>query len=89
MKTVLNTDINLYERNGIAYCDSLQIAKELDKRHGHILRDIESQLSDIALSNQPKFGEINFVLDMYKDRRNRKQKRYLLTKDGFVFLYIT
>lgn len=86
MKTVLNTDINLYERNGIAYCDSLQIAKELDKRHGHILRDIESQLSDIALSNQPKFGEINFVLDMYKDRRNRKQKRYLLTKDGFVFL---
>ena len=86
MKLTLNPDYHLYEKNGIVYCDSLQIAEELDKRHDHILRDIEVQLADISLSNVPKFGEINFIPDTYRDVKNRKQPRYLLTKDGFTFL---
>lgn len=43
-------------------------------------------MSDISKSNDPKFGEINFLKDTYKDDRNRKQTRYLMTKDGFTFL---
>lgn len=86
MKLALNPEYGLYEKNGQVFCDSLQIARELNKRHDHILRDIENKLSDISQSNAPKFGEINFLPDSYKDERNRKQPRYLLTKDGFVFL---
>lgn len=86
LKFILNTELNLYEKSGIAYCDSLQIADEIGKRHDHVLRDIENILSDIAKSNQPKFGEINFIAGTYKDGRNRNQKKYLLTKDGFIFL---
>lgn len=86
MKPMLNTDFGLYERNGVVYCDSLQIAEELNKRHDHVMRDIENILLDISESNAPKFGEINFIQETYKDVRNRKQKKYMLTKDGFVFL---
>lgn len=85
-KLMLNPKYELYEKNGRAFCDSLQIANELNKRHDHILRDIENKLIDISKSNAPKFGEINFIYDFYKDARGRKQPRYLLTKDGFVFL---
>lgn len=86
MKLILNPEYDLYEKDGQIFCDSLQIARELNKRHDHILRDIENKLMDISQSNAPKFGEINFITDFYKDERNRKQRRYLLTKDGFVFL---
>lgn len=86
MKLLLNPEYGLYEKGGQVFCDSLQVAKGLKKRHDHVLRDIESKLDDISKSNLPKFGEINFNYDYYRDEKNRKQPRYLLTKDGFVFL---
>lgn len=86
MKLIKNPEYGLYEKDNQIFCDSLQVAEELRKQHGHVLRDIEKKLEDIAKSNQPKFGEINFLKDTYKDDRNRKQSKYLMTKDGFTFL---
>ena len=86
LKLTKNNEYGLYENNNQIYCDSLQVAFELHKRHDHVIRDIESKLNDILESNDPKFGEINFIKDFYKDDRNRKQTKYLMTKDGFTFL---
>jgi len=86
MKLIKNPEYGLYEKNNQIFCDSLQVANELKKRHDHVLRDIENKINDISKSNEPKFGEINFLKDAYKDDRNRKQTRYLMTKDGFTFL---
>lgn len=86
MKLVKNPEYGLYEKGNQIFCDSLQVASELNKRHDHVLRDIENKLSDISKSNDPKFGEINFLKDVYRDDRNRKQSKYLMTKDGFTFL---
>lgn len=86
MKLIKNPEYGLYEKDNQIFCDSLQVASELKKQHGHVLRDIEKRLDDIAKSNQPKFGAINFLKDTYKDDRNRTQIRYLMTKDGFTFL---
>lgn len=86
MKLIKNPEYGLYERDNQIFCDSLQVSLELRKRHDHVLRDIENKMSDISKSNDPKFGEINFLKDTYKDDRNRKQTRYLMTKDGFTFL---
>lgn len=86
MKLIKNPEYGLYEKDNQIFCDSLQVAAELKKRHDHVLRDIENKLNDISKSNDPKFGEINFLKDTYKDERNRKQTKYLMTKDGFVFL---
>ena len=86
MKLIKNPEYGLYEKDNQIFCDSLQVSLELKKRHDHVLRDIENKMSDISKSNDPKFGEINFLKDTYKDDRNRKQTRYLMTKDGFTFL---
>lgn len=86
MKLIKNPEYGLYEKENQILCDSLQVAEELKKRHDHVLRDIENKLNDISKSNDPKFGEINFIKDTYKDERNRKQTKYLMTKDGFAFL---
>lgn len=86
MKLTKNPEYGLYEKNNQIFCDSLQVAEELNKRHDHVLRDIENKLNDISKSNEPKFGEINFIKNNYKDDRNRKQTKYLMTKDGFTFL---
>lgn len=86
MKLIKNPEYGLYEKDNQIFCDSLQVAEELKKQHGHVLRDIEKRIEDIIKSNQPKFGEINFIKDNYRDDRNRKQTKYLMTKDGFTFL---
>lgn len=86
MKLIKNSEYGLYEKDNKIFCDSLQISSELKKRHDHVLRDIKNKINDILKSNDPKFGEINFLKDTYKDDRNRKQTKYLMTKDGFTFL---
>jgi Rha family phage regulatory protein len=86
MKIILNPEHNLYEKGNRAYCDSLQIAETFEKRHDHVLRDIENALSIFTAINDPKFGEINFAKTSYKDARNRRQPKYLLAKDGFSYI---
>lgn len=84
-KLILHPDYQLYERKDMPFCSSLQISETFEKRHDHVLRDIES-------INVPNSGEINdffnlnFELISYKDSRGRKQPMYLMTKDGFTLL---
>ena len=42
MKLILNLECQLYEREGIPFCDSLQIAETFERQHKHIIRTIES-----------------------------------------------
>lgn len=57
---------------------SLEISKLMNKRHDHVIRDIEAQLSNVC--NLPKFGEIK------KDGRNRDQKYYNLPRREVLIL---
>lgn len=60
--------------NGPATMTSLEIADLCDKRHDHVMRDIETMLAALDL-NLPSFG------DIYRDARNREQKCYRLPRD--------
>lgn len=80
MKLLLNTEFNLYEKDGKAFCDSLHVADDFSKEHKNVLRDIEN------LDCSEKFGKLNFELSSYKSAQNKKMPKYLLTKDGFIFL---
>ena len=63
-----------------ARVDSLFVAKFFDKKHSHVLRDIEN------LDCSDDFRQSNFGLTSYKDSQGKKQPRYAMTRDGFTFL---
>lgn len=81
-KLILNPKYGLYEKHGQPFCDSLQVAETFGKRHDHVLRDINRVINECNESfNLPNFGET-----YYKDDMGRKQRKYLLSKDGFTLL---
>ena len=53
------------------------IAQELEKRHTHVIRDLERILTD------PNVGSL-IIPSNYKDNKGETRKEYLLTKDGFT-----
>lgn len=61
---------------------SREIAELCEKRHDHVLRDIEKMLQDIA---DPRFGASDF-LSSYTDSTGRTLKEYRLPKDLTVTL---
>lgn len=68
-----------------ARVDSLYVADMFGKEHKTVLRNIDSILAmDSGFS--PEFGRHNFVPISYKDKFNRKQRCYAITRDGFTAL---
>ncbi|OWJ83101.1 hypothetical protein CDV51_16265 [Haematobacter massiliensis] len=61
---------------------SREIAELCEKRHDHILRDIEKMLRDIGA---PKFGAADFEAE-YLDGQGKPRKEYRLPKDLTVTL---
>ncbi len=61
---------------------SREIAKLCEKRHDHVLRDIEKMLANI---NDPKFGVVEFEAQ-YQDSKGELRKEYRLPKDLTVTL---
>lgn len=63
-----------------ALTTSLKVAETFEKRHDHVIRDIEEQYGDL-----PEFGEM-FYKTTYPDSYGRPQKMYLMNRDGFFML---
>lgn len=64
--------------------DSREVAKMLGKEHKHLLRDIAKNMKYLI---ETKIGLNEFFIETsYKDKINRKLKRYDITKKGCEFL---
>jgi phage antirepressor YoqD-like protein len=74
--------MNIIAAQGPVTMSSREIADLCEKRHDHVLRDIEKMLQDIA---DPKFGVSDF-LSAYTDSTGRSLKEYRLPKDLTVTL---
>jgi Rha family phage regulatory protein len=79
--------------NGAAFCTSLQVAENFDKRHADVLRDIESTITQVIDSSEERksaFTENLFQKASYTITNNLghevKKPMYLLTRDGFTLL---
>lgn len=72
-------DLVFLQKNA-AMTDSLTVAEYFHKRHGNVLADIE------RLDCSKEFTELNFKGSTYKDSTGRTLPKYLMTKDGFIFL---
>ncbi len=68
--------------NGPVTMSSREIAELCEKRHDHVLRDIEKMLADIGA---PKFGVADFEAE-YLDSQGKPRKEYRLPKDLTVTL---
>ena len=60
--------------------DSRSVAEHFEKRHDHVMRDIEAYKKDV-----PNFGEMFHETTM-PDSYGRQQKAYLMNRDGFSLL---
>ncbi|SDY68956.1 phage regulatory protein/antirepressor Ant [Thermoactinomyces sp. DSM 45892] len=76
---MFNNQLVFVEDNKIV-TDSLMVAEVFEKQHKHVIRDIE------ALDCSKNFTESNFGPSDYTNERGKTYKKYLLTKDGLMFL---
>jgi Rha family phage regulatory protein len=80
MEKIIKTESKLIEiRNDQPVTTSQNIAQSFEKRHDHVLRDID------ALKDAPNFGEMFFETDA-PDTYGRPQRTYLMNRDGFSLL---
>lgn len=72
----------VYLRNEEAVCDSLQVAEKFGKRHADVIRSIENLIRNDSTQNCVQcFKQVS-----YKDDTGKKNKMYLMNRDGFTFL---
>ncbi|MCK8826365.1 Rha family transcriptional regulator [Natroniella acetigena] len=65
-----------------AVVSSRDVADVFDKRHSDVLRGIDNTLEDL----EEEFTERNFALSRYKDKSGKKNREYLMTRDGFTLI---
>ena len=77
------TDISMpsvFVKDGSVYANSRDVAAFFEKRHDHVLRDIDSILT-VEPSTAPNFG-----VSEYKDSTGRWLRSFDLTRDGLTLL---
>lgn len=62
---------------------STDVARFFEKRHTHVVRDIENLLSQLPDSAKPNFG---LCFENSELQNGKPLKRYRMTRDGFVLL---
>lgn len=78
-KLIKTEELVLIKKNN-AYTTSKIVSEYFDKKHQHVIRDIE----DLDCSRE--FWRSNFGQSNYKDNRGKTQPMYEIKKDGLVFL---
>ena len=73
-------EIKKINKEEVTVVTSLDVAETFEKRHDHVLRDVEKLKQDI-----PNFGEMFFETTM-PDAYGRSQKVFLMNRDGFTVL---
>nr|WP_315022866.1 Rha family transcriptional regulator [uncultured Aminipila sp.] len=73
-------EVKRINKEEVTITTSLDIAETFGKRHDNVLADIEN------LDCSEEFNLLNFQEIKYTDSRNRKQKAYDITRDGFTLL---
>lgn len=74
-------DLQVVEQNDEFYVDSREVAKMVDKRHAHLVRDIDNY-KEILDQNPNLVSDEYFVESNYQAGTGKQYKRYLLTKKG-------
>lgn len=61
--------------------DSRLVAEMVEKRHDHLMRDIDTYI--VHIGDAPNFGAVDFFIEStYQDAKGETRKCYLVTKKG-------
>ncbi|GAB6149847.1 ORF6C domain-containing protein [Clostridium novyi] len=81
----MNKLINVKNKDGQLVVTSRQIARDFEKEHAKVNRDIENLIEGIA-KNGDTYNHL-FIRTQYQNEQNKQwYKEYLLTRDGFSLL---
>lgn len=73
--------LTIINQDGKLLVESREVARMIDKRHDHLMRDIRGYMD--VLDINPTLGTSNFFIDStFKDSYDREQPCYLLTRKG-------
>ncbi len=74
----------IYKSGSVQYLDSREVAEIVEKKHGHLTRDIRQYIKELTQSN---FGFTDFFIESaYKDASGKSNKCYLVTRKGCEFI---
>lgn len=77
----MKNELKVIENSGKFVVDSREVAEMVDKRHDHLVRDIDGYLN--VLNQNPTLGtDTFFVENSYLSGTGKMYKCYLLTKKG-------
>ena len=66
---------------------SREVAEMMEKRHDHLLRDIEKHTAILEKVSEPNFGVADlWILSSYLDAQGKERKEYQVTKKGCEFI---
>ncbi|NGP45989.1 hypothetical protein G4V62_13905 [Bacillaceae bacterium SIJ1] len=78
-------ELTIVNQNGQLLADSRDVASLIDKRHDHLIRDIEGYSA--VLDQTPDLGaDQYFIASTYQVGTGKNYKRYLLTRKGCEFV---
>lgn len=78
---VMGMDLTVINQDGKLLVDSREVARMIDKRHDHLMRDIKGYID--VLDDTPNLGSPNFFIEStYINTQNKEQPCYLLTRKG-------
>lgn len=73
-----------YKSGSMQYIDSREVAEIVEKKHGHLTRDIGRYIRELTQSN---IGFTDFFIESsYKDASGKNNKCYLVTRKGCEFI---
>ena len=77
----MKNTIKVLEQNKELYVDSREVAEMVEKRHAHLVRDIENYQN--VLGQNPNLDSDDFFIESsYQAGTGKRYKHYLLTKKG-------
>lgn len=79
-KNSMNADLVFKSEKGNPVTTSLLVAETFEKDHRNVMRDIDNLIKDVLNFEQM------FYISSYSDSYNRKQRMYIMNRDGFTLL---
>lgn len=82
-----SSEVLVWDKDGQAVTSSRNVAAVFEKRHDHVLRDIENVIAQLPKEHSPDLGDGLFISSVRKNESNgRAYPEYLITRDGLTLL---